>query len=518
MMETKSNDIISIIPKPIKVDVKQGIFTLNNNTVILTVPDLKKQAEYLKNLMAPATGLELDIEDLSKKDGNINTIILNIEENEKVFNPEGYKLEVSQGGIEILGSTPQGVFYGIHTLRQLFPVEIESSSKIDMEWSIPCTSIEDSPRFFWRGFMLDESRHFFGKDIVKKMLDVMASLKFNVFHWHLTDDQGWRIEIKKYPLLTEIGSKRKGTINSRKKLDGIPISGYYTQEEIREIIGYAAERFITIIPEIDVPGHVKAALAAYPELSCKGGSFEVCTHFGILEDVLCIGKEKVFDFIQDVLNEVMEIFPSEIIHIGGDEVPRTRWKECSDCQARINKEGLESEVDLQVYFTNRIANFLTSQGRRLMGWNEILNKNLVKNAICQYWENNLNEVLEHIKNNRNTVISERVALYLNYRYDLIPLNKTYKYDPIPEELDIKFHKNIFGIEACVWTEHITNIKELEWRIFPRLLAVAETGWTPKNKKDFQSFLTRLDSYLQRLALQKINFATKDEFRKYEKTL
>jgi len=358
-MNSKDNKI-SIIPKPIKVDIKQLSFTLNKNTVILTVPDLKKQAEFLRNSIAPVTGFELVIKDLSKKDEDSNTIILNIEGNDRILSPEGYILEVDQKKIRITGSTPQGVFYGIQTLRQLFPIEIENESKINREWSVPCVRVEDSPRFSWRGFMLDESRHFFGKDTVKKLLDIMASLKFNVFHWHLTDDQGWRIEIKKYPRLLEIGSKRKETSINRKKFDGIPVSGSYPQDEIREIIKYASERFITINPEIDVPGHTTAALAAYPELSCTGGPFEVCTRFGILEDVLCIGKEKVFDFVQDVLNEVMNLFPSEIIHIGGDEVPRTRWKECSDCQARINKENLESEDELQVYFNNRIAEYLLS--------------------------------------------------------------------------------------------------------------------------------------------------------------
>jgi len=508
-MGTKSNDTISIIPKPIKVDVKQGHFTLNNNTVILTVPNLIKIAEYLKQLLTPATGLELDFKDLGNNDGDNNIIVLNLTENEKTIKPEGYKLEVSQNKIEILGSTPQGVFYGIQTLRQLFPVEIESSSKMNREWSVPCVSIEDFPRFSWRGFMLDESRHFFGKGTVKKMLDIMASLKFNVFHWHLTDDQGWRIEIKKYPRLIEIGSKRKGTKIIRKKLDGIPVSGYYPQDEIKAIIEYASERFITIIPEIDVPGHVTAALAAYPELSCTGGPFEVSTHFGILKEILCVGKEKVFDFVQNVLDEVMEIFPSEIIHTGGDEVPKRRWKKCPECQARINKEGLESEEDLQVYFTNRIAEFLASNGRRLMGWNEILNDKLADNAICHYWDENFDEVLENARKGRNIVMSEMRAVYLNYPSSRTPLHRTYEYDPIPDELESKFHEKVLGLEACIWAEYVKNIKRLEFQAFPRLIAVAETGWTLKKNKDYQSFLTRLNDFIQRLSFHDVNYAPKE---------
>ena len=512
---SSKDSTISIIPKPIKVNIKQLNFTLNKNTVILTNPDLIKHAEFLKNLIAPATGFELNIKDLIKKDGENNTIILNIEENDNILNPEGYQLNVSQEKIEILGRIPQGVFYGIQSLRQLFPVEIESSSKISIEWSVPCVSIEDSPRFSWRGFMLDESRHFFGKETVEKMLDIMASLKFNVFHWHLTDDQGWRIEIKKYPLLTEIGSKRKGTINSRKNIDEIPISGYYTREEISEVIDYATERFITIIPEIDVPGHVTAALTAYPELSCTGGPFEVCTRFGILEDVLCIGKEKVFDFVQDVINEVMEIFPSKIIHIGGDEVPRTRWKECSDCQTRINKECLESEEDLQIYFTNRIAEYLASNGYRLMGWNEILNHKLVNDAICHYWNENFDKVLENARNGRDIVMSEMDAVYLNFLYSATPLNKTYEYDPIPDELESNYHENVLGLEACLWTEYVKNSKRLEFQAFPRLIAVAETGWTLKENKDYLSFLTRLNDFIQRLRLHDVNYAPKEEYLQYD---
>lgn len=514
-MNSKDNTI-SIIPKPIKVDIKQLNFTLTKNTVILTDPGLLKQAELLRNLIAPATGFELVIKDLTNEDGDNNTIILNIEENEKKLNPEGYQLEVSQEKINILGRTPQGVFYGIQTLRQLLPVEIESSSKINREWSIPCVSIEDSPRFSWRGFMLDESRHFFGKETVKKMLDLMASLKFNIFHWHLTDDQGWRIEIKKYPRLIEIGSKREGTRITRKKLDGIPVSGHYSQDEIKEIIEYAAKRFITIIPEIDVPGHVTSVLASYPELSCIDGPFEVSTHFGIHKEILCAGKEKTFEFVQDVLNEVMEVFPSSIIHTGGDEVPKRRWKKCPDCQARINKEGLNSEEELQVYFTNRIAKYLESNGRRLMGWNEILNDELADNAICHYWNFKFDEVIKNARKGRDIVMSEMKAVYLNYPYSVIPLSKTYEYDPIPDELESKFHENVFGLEACVWTEYVKNSKRLEFQAFPRLIAVAETGWTLKDNKDYQSFLTRLNDFIQRLSFHDINFAPKEVHLQFDK--
>jgi hexosaminidase len=508
-MEINSKNGIIIVPQPIKIDVKQGNFIINENTIIFTNPNFTKQAQYLKGLMFPATGFELGIKDLSVKDENNNSIILNFSENKNISNPEGYVLEVSQDKIEILGNTIQGIFYGIQTLRQLFPIEIESSSKINREWFVPCVSIEDFPRFSWRGFMLDESRHFFGKETVKKVIDIMASLKFNIFHWHLTDDQGWRIEIKKYPRLLEIGSKRKGTNITRRKLDGIPVSGSYIQDEIIEIIEYASDRFITIIPEIDVPGHVTAALASYPELSCTGGPFEVSTHFGIHKEILCVGKEKVFQFVQDVLDEVMDLFPSKIIHTGGDEVPKRRWKKCSDCQARINQEGLESEEELQVYFTNRIAKYLESNGRRLMGWNEILNDKLADNAICHYWNENFDEVLENARKGRKIVMSEMRAVYLNYPYARTPLSITYGYDPIPNELESKFHENVLGLEACLWAEYVKNNKRVEFQAFPRLIAVAETGWTSNENKDYQSFLNRLNNFLQRLNFHEVNYAPKE---------
>ncbi len=511
----KSLSKYSIIPKPVKITPEDGVFIIDDKTTILTDSKLKKNAEFLKQLLSPATGFNLSINNVTSKEEDNNVIILKIIDDHRTLDSEGYILQVSHTNVNISATSPSGVFYGIQTLRQLLPPEIESSSEKNLEWAIPCVKIEDNPRFSWRGFMLDESRHFFGKEEVMKILDQMAFLKLNVFHWHLTDDQGWRIEIKKYPLLTEVGSKRKGTIVNKRtgKTDGIPISGYYSQKDLKDIINYAAERFITVVPEIDLPGHTTAVIASHPELSCTGGPFEVSTRFGIHKNVLCVGKEKTFDVVKDILSEVMEIFPSEIIHTGGDEVPKIRWKKCSDCQTRIKNEGIENEVDLQVYFTNRIAKYLASHGHRLMGWNEILNDNLVSNAICQYWTANFNIVLEHIRKSRDVVISEMSAVYLNYPYDIIPLQKTYEYDPIPEELEEKFHKQILGFEACLWTEYVADVKRLEWQVFPRLTAVAETGWTPKKKKNFQSFSMRLDPYLKRLSYYNINHFSQDEFDK-----
>lgn len=506
---------ISIIPEPVKISLKEGKFFINTETIILSDSRLIDNAEFLKNLLSPATGFSLAIKDISQKEKERNIITLRIIEDNINLKLEGYILEITLNEVNISALTPTGVFYGIQTLRQLFPPEIESANIKNLKWSMPCLKIEDYPRFKWRGFMLDEARHFFGKEIVKRTLELMAFLKLNVFHWHLTDDQGWRVEIKKYPLLTEIGSKRKGTfsVEARGKMDGIPVSGYYSQEDLKEIIDYAAARHIVIIPEIDVPGHVTAALASYPEFSCTGGSFEVSPRFGIHKEVLCVGKDNVFNFVQNILNELIKIFPSEIIHVGGDEVKKRRWKKCPECQTRMKTEGLESEDDLQTYFTNRIANYLSSRGRRLMGWNEILNENLDNSAICHYWTNNFDKVLEQARNGRNIIMSERTAVYLDYPHELTPLERTYEYDPMPNELEEKYREQIFGLEGLLWSEHVPNVKRLDWQIFPRLIAIAETGWTPKKRKDFNSFQKRLEIYLKRLDFHNINYAKKEEIIK-----
>ncbi len=516
-MEMDSNNIISIIPEPVKILSRKGNFNLNKNTLILSNSIAKKSAEFLNQLLAPATGFNLLMRELAQVEEIDNVIRLRIITNEKPLMHEGYNLDISQNMIDISASTSAGIFYGIQTLRQLFPPEIESSNPLDVEWSMPCVKIEDYPRFSWRGFMLDESRHFFGKKIVKKMLDLMALLKMNVFHWHLTDDQGWRLEIKKYPRLVEIGSKRKRARlrtrvrKSDKYSDDVQYSGHYSREDLREIINHASERHITIVPEIDVPGHTTAVLASYPELSCTGGPFEVSTRFAIHKDVLCIGKEKVFEFILNVLDEVMDIFPSEIIHIGGDEVPKERWKNCSHCQNRIKEENLNNEEELQAYFINKMSRYISSLGRRPMGWNEILNEDLVENALCQYWTPNLKELLDHVRTGRNVVMSETGYVYLNYGYKFTSLRKSYEYEPIPNELEKRYHDRIKGIEACLWTEFISDLKNLELLTFPRLIAIAETGWALIDKKNFKSFLNRLEIYLKRLDFHGIAYAHENEY-------
>ncbi|NVM01693.1 MAG: beta-N-acetylhexosaminidase [Candidatus Helarchaeota archaeon] len=515
-IENEKTKLISIIPKPVKMTVSSGQFTLNNETKILVDENCRANGEYLKRILAPATGFNIPIEDSTKASSEDNIIMLKLDSKQKTINQEGYILKITQNAITLSAHASSGIFYGIQSLRQLFSENIETPKFVDnIDWTIPCVVIRDYPRFKWRGFMLDVGRHFFGREVIKQILDVMALLKMNVFHWHLTEDQGWRIEIKKYPKLISIGSKRKETQIghfSSKESDGIPHEGYFTQDDIKEIISYATERFITIIPEIEMPGHSKAALASYPELSCSGGPFEVATFFGIHKDVYCAGKEIVFDFLQSVLDEIMNLFPSDIIHIGGDEVPKNRWKKCTDCQNRIKREGLKDENDLQVYFINRIAAYLTSHGRRVIGWNEILHDGLEENVIGQYWTGLKSIIRKHLGKGRNFVMSNVSHLYLDYNYKTISLSKFYAYDPILKRLEEQFHRNILGIEAPMWTEWPQNKEQLYKFIFPRLIAVAETCWTPKENKNFASFKNRLKSFLKRLDVNGINYAKLEEIK------
>ena len=503
------NDRICIIPEPVDIKENEGKFALTSDTRINFDEKDKENAGFLKGYLSSATGFQFTVHEKSTDTRNKNIIYLELESEKTNLGKEGYVLKVTQDHVIISALEPAGVFYGIQTFRQLLPVEIESSALVEnIEWSIPCVEILDYPRFSWRGFMLDVGRHFFSKEIIKKMLDLMALQKLNVFHWHLNEDQGWRLAIKKYPKLIEIGSKRKesqiGGFLSR-KTDGTPHEGYFTQEDAKEIVNYASERFIKIIPEIEMPGHCMAALAAYPELSCTRGPFEVPTFFGIKKDVYCAGKERVFEFLQDVLDEVMELFPSDIIHIGGDEVPKKRWKECPDCQRRIAEENLKGENELQVYFTNRMIKYITSKNHTVMGWNEILEEGLDKRAIGQYWLRGMGKVLNHLRNGGKTVMSHYFHTYLDYNYGFCPLSKSYNYEPIPKKLEEKYHENVLGIEAPMWTEFTDTQSHLEVFVFPRLTAIAETGWTPKEKKNYNDFKIRLADFLKRLTLMGVDY-------------
>jgi hexosaminidase len=422
---------------------------------------------------------------------------------------EGYQLTVGPTAITLEGSDPAGVFYGLQTLRQLLPVEIEARpGKLDGPWQVPNCEMVDQPRFAWRGFMLDEGRYFHGKDTVLQTLDLMALQKLNVFHWHLTEDQGWRIEIKKYPRLTEIGSKRAGTSQGfYGPHNGVPHGGFYTQAEIREIVEYAARRQILVVPEIGMPGHSLAALAAYPELSCTGGPFDVATHFGIYPDIYCAGKETVFVFLQAVLDEIMALFPSPYIHIGGDEAPKQRWGQCPDCQRRIRQAELKGAHALQAYFTNRMVAYLAAHGRRAVGWNEILQAGLADNAVIHYWVRHRQAVIDAIRREkRKVIVSSYLDTYLDHSYSLTPLSRAYGFEPVFPELDAGDAEHILGLEAPLWSEFVPSRRRLDYQTYPRLTAFAETGWTPRAAKNLKDFRRRLPVFLQRLDKLGVEYA------------
>ncbi len=496
-----------MIPYPSKVEPKEGKFTLNGKTRISFSPDLVQVADYLKNLIRSSTGFNLATNlEANKK----NTIILVLHDTSEILNSEGYQLSINLDKITIKAKTHQGIFYGIQTLRQLFPIEIESRELIEeLIWSVPCMSVIDKPRFKWRGLMFDVGRHFHSIDTIKRTIDLLALLKMNVFHWHLTEDQGWRIEIKKYPKLIEIGSKREDTKIggwTSKKFRGKPHKGHYTQEQIKEIVEYASERFITVIPEIEMPGHSSAAIAAYPHLSCESKEITVPTKFGIFNDLLCPGKETTFEFLENVLEEVISIFPADIIHIGGDEVPKKKWKLCKNCQRRMKDEGLRTVHELQHYTTSRIGKFLESKGKRLMGWNEILTENTDRNFIAQWWMGGKRNIKKHINEGGEVVVSKFFRVYLDYNYIVIPLKKTYSYEPNLKKIEPEQERQILGIEAPIWTEWVLDRDRLDWQLFPRLAAISEIGWTIKSNKNYKNFRERLINFSRRLDYLGVKYA------------
>jgi hexosaminidase len=374
---------------------------------------------------------------------------------------------------------------------------------------MPCVEIADSARFQWRGMHLDVCRHFFPKEFVKKYINLMASYKLNTFHWHLTDDQGWRIEIKKYPALTEIGSKRSRTAG-----DSTPYGGHYTQQDIRDVVKYARERFVTVVPEIEMPGHSLAALAAYPEFSCSGGPFKVGTDWGVFEDVYCAGNEKTFDFLEDVLTEVIKLFPGDVIHIGGDEVPKTRWHSCPKCQARMRTEGLASEGELQSYFVRRIEKFLNAKGKRIIGWDEILEGGIAPNASVMSWRGTDGGIAA-AKAGHDVVMTPGTYCYFDHYQGksgepvaiggYLPIDSVYAYEPVPAELSETEAKHILGAQGNMWTEYIPDEKHVEYMLMPRMLALSEMLWERKGSKDFSDFMRRVGVHYDRLAFRDVNF-------------
>lgn len=434
---------------------------------------------------------------------------------------EAYTLKVSPKGINISANTSAGFFYGSETLKQLIAKDTQESL-----WLVPSITIKDSPRFGWRAYMLDESRYFHGADFVKKILDQMASLKMNVFHWHLTDDAGWRVEIKKYPKLTEVGAFRSDSeIETWRsgKLSGEPHGGFYTQEQIKELVAYAADRHITIVPEFEIPGHSSAAIASYTWLGTTGEDIEVPAKFGRHYDNYDVTNPKVEQFVKDVLLELFDLFPSEVIHIGGDEVGYDVWNKSKHVQDYMKANGIKSAADLQIGFTNRISQFIEQHGRRMMGWNEIMGKNihadfeekkddkeaeteLAKNAVVHFWKGDLELATSAAQEGYSIVNSLHSNTYLDYDYDKISLEKAYGFDPIPEGLEPQYHKNIQGLGCQMWSEWTPTNKDVERQTFPRIAAYAEVGWTNLENKDFRNFKKALKIKQQEWDVLGINYA------------
>ncbi len=506
----KGNKEITIIPQPQEIQISNGNLTISSSTKIYYDSEFKnidKVISYLNNFIERSNGTQFET---SKEKPSSNFIFFQYDKD--ISNDEGYKFVSDKNGITISASKEKGLFYGVQTLLQLLPVKVYSEKKLDFQLSLPLVKIEDEPRFKWRGVHLDVGRHFYDIKHIKEYIDYLAMHKISQFHWHLTEDQGWRIEIKKYPKLTTIGSQREETMANK-----TPHGGFYTQEEVKEIVKYATDRFITVIPEIEMPGHSLAALTAYPELSCTGGPFEVGTVWGVFDDVYCAGNEKTFNFLEDVLDEVVELFPSKYIHIGGDECPKVRWEKCKKCQARIKKENLKNEHELQSYFIQRMEKYLLTKGRSIIGWDEILEGGLAPQATVMSWRGEKGGI-EAAKQHHNVIMTPGTHCYFDhYQGDpanephafggKLTLTKVYSYEPLPEELTKDEQKYILGAQANLWTERLPTFKDAEYMLLPRLDAISEVLWTQKENKNFEKFTKKLYSQLERYNLMDVNYST-----------
>lgn len=507
------NEGINIIPTPVSLEQAEGNFSLSKNMKIAaSTPEAKTVAEYFAGQMNLATGYDIKVGDDAT--GGMELII----DEALGVNDEGYMLDVTPHSVVVKAKTAQGLFYGMQSFMQLLPAEIQSQVEVDgIAWTAPAVSIKDEPRFEYRGIMLDPCRHFIPVENIKKHLDVLALFKINRMHWHLTDDQGWRIEIKKYPKLTEVGSKR---IDG----EGTEYGGFYTQEQIKDIVKYASDRFITIIPEIELPGHELAAISAYPELSCKGEPTTPRIIWGVEDIVLCAGKDATFEFFQDVLDEVASLFPGEYIHIGGDECPKSSWKECPLCQKRINEEGLNSdrnhsaEERLQSYFIQRIEKYLAEKhDRKIIGWDEILEGGLAPSATVMSWRGEQGGIAAASLGHDAIMTPSSDGMYIDQfqgdpkiepvaigGYD--PLSRVYAYNPVPDTLAATGKaKFIKGVQTNLWSEYMYCPDLVEYRAYPRVLALAEIGWTSLSRKDYKDFERRLNNALVRLDELNINY-------------
>lgn len=526
-----------IIPKPVSLEIVKGKFLITPETKISGTLDLENEGQYLASFLTLTT--KMNIPFVTEGSGTIELKI-----DKSINEDEGYVLSVTPDKILISGKNSKGVFYGIQTLRQLIPASLEAGKSSTDKITIPAVTIKDNPRFSYRGMHLDVGRHIFPVSFVKKYIDLIALHKMNTLHWHLTEDQGWRIEIKKYPKLTEIGSKRYGTItghfHQETGNDETEYGGFYTQEEVKDIVKYATQRHITVIPEIELPGHASAAIASYPFLSCfpdeptfvtnnmgskagkeaqaKGNPKIVQETWGVFDDVFCAGNEKTFTFLEDVLDEIIPLFPSEYVHIGGDECPKSNWQRCPACQKRMKDNKLANEHELQSYFIQRIEKYLNAKGKKIIGWDEILEGGLAPNATVMSWRGEKGGI-EAAKQHHNVIMTPGTHCYFDkYQVDkqdytkeplaiggFISVEKVYGYDPTPDALSSEEKKYVLGAQGNVWTEYMDTTNYVEYMVLPRMSALSEVVWTPKENKNWNDFKFRLNTMKVRYDALGVNY-------------
>ena len=492
-----------IIPRPAAIEVQEGCFLITPETTIVCDNQTKQAATFLSDSLAPAMGFSLKVVESSQsKDGGIV-----FRSHGKKGLAEAYQLTVTPKKIEVVSANGKGAFYACQTLRQLLPAAAFQKTPSDTRWAIPSVKIQDTPRFGWRGLMIDSSRTFWSVDFTKRYIDLISLYKMNVLHMHLTDDQGWRLEIKKHPKLTELGSTFAPKYNEPAERQG-----FYTQDQIRELVAYAAARNVTLVPEIEMPGHTLALLNAYPELSCTGEVHDIHTFTqgpGIHQEIFCAGNDKTFELLEDIIDEVVALFPSEYIHIGGDEAPKHRWKNCPKCQQRIKDEILADEHELQSWFITRMERYINSKGRKLIGWDEILEGGLAPNAAVMSWRG-IAGGKKAAQMKHSAVMTPTSHCYFDYSPQRFNSRHVYSFEPIPEGLTPEQSQYILGTQANFWSHLDRTEARMDKQIFPRLRALAEVAWTPKELKNWEDYKRRADYDLKRLDLLEVHYSPQDK--------
>lgn len=533
---TEKADFAKVVPAPDKIsyNAKGGDFTLSASTIINYTAgnaDMERNAAFLAQYVKDMTKLELGKQAAKGKAKTGISLVLNAKAK---LAPEAYEIVVDKRGVTVTGATAAGVFYGVQAIRKSLPV-LQSAESVEL----PAAKVEASPRFAYRGMMLDCARHFFPAKFVKEYIDLIALHNMNRLHWHISDDQGWRFSVPGYPRLAEVGSKRAQTVTGHNSEleDGVPYGGYYTDDEIRDIVKYAAERYVTIVPEVDMPGHMMAALAAYPELGCTGGPYKTGEFWGVYRDILCAGNEKVYTFIEKTLDHICDLFPGQYIHIGGDESPRVRWEKCPKCQAKIaeqgltDKDGMSKEARLQGYFAKRVQKYLEAKGRKIIGWDELLGCDVDTTATIMSWRG-AEPGAQGAKLGHDVIMSPNNALYFDHYQSkdtgseppaiggFSDVANVYNLEPVPAELAPSVKAHIKGVQANVWTEYIPYTNQVEYMVLPRMAALSEVQWLQPSEKNFEAFKKRVDSLRHIYELYGYNYAHHlwpSEFRKVAKS-